>query len=135
MKEDLNQFISFMAASTFIVAFIVVMSCFSGCAAVIKGKRDRVPVPVGTKAVMTTGTYDDFDRDGFVEVPRGHGFLKGNSGIVLNDNQETVGLIEPRVNGFFFGNILFGGPVGIGLGVCVDGSTGGMYDLHYRPTL
>ena len=103
------------------------LGCASVASTLTNGhpNRDRVPVEPGSRAVMMTGTYDDIDRDGWLDLPRGAGPFVANNGIVLRGD-ETIAHIWPKPNLFLIGNIVYGGLPGL----FIDVLGGGAWNLH-----
>jgi hypothetical protein len=120
-----------------ILAVVGLSLWLMGCASVVSQvsdghpNRDRVPVPPGSRAVMMTGTYEDDDWDGWLELPRGAGVFKRNNGIIQANDGSVVGYIEGNINPWVFGNVIYGGP----LGAIGDAAIGGGWDLHPYPKL
>jgi hypothetical protein len=113
---------------------IICSFCLFGCASVVNWasdghpNRDRVPVEPGSRAVMITGTYADADWDGWLELPRGAGPFRRNSGVIMKDDKE-IGKIVNYPNGWLIGNWFYGGVPG----VIGDLAGGGAWDLQARP--
>jgi hypothetical protein len=109
----------------------------AGCASAVSQfsdghpNRDHVPVPPGSRAVMMTGSYADADMDGWLELPRGAGAFRHNNGIIQGRDGDVLGYIEASPNGWLFGNLIYGGPIG----VIADCIIGGAWDLQPYPKL
>jgi hypothetical protein len=92
----------------------------SGCASVVSTVSDGHPnrkeilVTPGATAVMHAGgSITDENHDGLVTVPRGAGAFRPNRGRLERDGYMTA-VIQGRVNWWILGNVLYGGPLGLG---------------------
>jgi hypothetical protein len=72
-----------------VITVLGVLFGLVGCASIISTasdshpNRDHVPVLPGSEAKMMTGTYTDVDLDGWLNLPRGAGAFKRNSGVIV----------------------------------------------------
>ena len=96
------------------------LSVFSGCASVVNAVRDghpnrkEMPVTPGSTAVMQAGgSIIDENHDGIVTVPRGAGAFRPNRGR-LEKGGYMIGLVKGRINWWILGNVVYGGPIGVG---------------------
>lgn len=115
-------------------AACVVAGALTGCASIFNGTTQAVVIhsePQEGAAITVTNRAGEMVHTGTTPVTltlrRGAGYFKGESytlrlkkaGFV--DKEMTI---TPTVSGWYFGNILLGGLVGM---VGVDPATGGMY--------
>jgi len=107
----------------------------SGCATIVHNGPRSVTVastPVGAHVSI-------YDRDNrmvetnttpfIAQLPSGAGYFKGQNYRLVFDlagYQQTVVLLDSKVSGWYFGNLLFGGVIGM---LIVDPLTGAMYNL------
>ena len=96
------------------------LALLSGCASVVNAVRDghpnrkQMPVTPGATAVMHTGgSIVDEDHNGIVTVPRGAGAFRPNRGRLEKDGY-MLAVIQGRINWWILGNIVYGGPIGVG---------------------
>src|SRR2546425_6620800 len=118
-----------------IVLLLVSSASLIGCASIMDGKPNKVAVksePPGAKVTV-------FDANGaqiieeqtptVLPLKRGDGWFKGaNYRLVIEKDgyQKTEVLIEPRLNGWYVGNLGFRGLIGF---LAVDPTTGAMWTL------
>jgi len=118
-----------------IVLLVVSSASLIGCASIVDGKPKKVAVksePPGAKITV-------FDANGaqiieehtpaVLPLKRGDGWFKGaNYRLIIEKDgyQKTEVLIEPKLNGWYAGNLGFGGLIGF---LAVDPTTGAMWTL------
>jgi hypothetical protein len=129
MKLTLPRSISFL--------LIASLAALCGCASIVDGGRTKAvnisSVPLGAQIVITN------DRTGVgifkgttpatVMLGRSDGFFKGASytvSVSMGGYATTSVHIQTKIDGWYFGNIVFGGLIGM---VIVDPATGAMYTL------
>ena len=110
----------------------------SGCASIVDGGRKSVKIdstPTGAKVTVfnANGTMvDSVTTPAKIKLERSQGYFKGQDYKLVF---EAPGFypgeahIEHKIDGWYFGNILFGGLVGF---LAVDPLTGAMYTLSPR---
>jgi hypothetical protein len=117
------------------LSFIMIISLFSSCASIVS--RSSWPLTVNT--TPSGAKIEIADRKGFVvysgntpavmSLKSGDGFFGKQSYRVklsLNGYDEKIIPVECTLNGWYIGNVFFGGLIGL---LVVDPSTGAMYRL------
>jgi hypothetical protein len=106
----------------------------SGCASIIDGRQQPITIqttPVKAAECTLTnsnGTWNVNSTPGQVVVNRAYGDLS----ITCNkDNYTGLTVAESRVKGWFWGNILFGGLIGMG----IDSFNGAGFDYPQNITV
>jgi hypothetical protein len=118
-----------------IAAAIGVCTALSGCATIVHGG----PRPVSVASTPPGATVSIYDRDNtlvetnttpFVaQLPTKYSYFKGQSYRLVFEmpaHERTEVKLEPSLSGWYFGNIVFGGLIGM---LVVDPITGSMYNL------
>ncbi len=118
----------------------VVVSCcglFSGgCASIVHSGNRTITIstdPAGAKATITKAGGDVVTVNKTpctVSLDPKRGYFKGQSFVLKLEleGHKTVELqLQPAVSGWFFGNILFGGVIGM---LAVDPVTGSMWNIE-----
>jgi len=124
--------------SKFILFFSLLPILFTGCASIVDGGPKLVQInsnPLGAKVTVFDKTGKEISvltTPASVALKRCHGFLSGEDYKLVFENAgyypyETH--IKSTVDGWYFGNIIFGGLIGI---VIVDPATGAMFTLSPR---
>ncbi|NNP76100.1 hypothetical protein A7P54_06645 [Acinetobacter sp. Ac_3412] len=122
------------------VIFGVVALSLSGCASIISGKTQ-------TMTFQSTPELSDItilNRDGkkihvgkapiTVSLNRGAGFFVPERYTVIFEKEgyeKKEVKVTPSMNGWYIGNILFGGIIGL---LIIDPATGAMYSLNTKDT-
>ncbi len=107
----------------------------SGCASIVDGGNK----PVTISSSVPAAKFEIKNRGGTVvhsgktpqtvSLSRGAGYFKKERySVVMNKEgyEESSGVLEPTLSGWYFGNILIGGLIGM---LIVDPATGAMYKL------
>ena len=121
----------------FIVGMLVGAGAFnSGCASIVHGGQRSISVatePQGAKATITKAgepeTISVHTTPFTVKLDPKRGYFKGQSyniALELPGYKSADVLLEPKISGWFFGNILLGGLIGM---LVVDPLTGSMWNL------
>lgn len=118
------------------VCALLVVALLSGCASIIEGKTQSITFT----SVPEAATFSVKNREGIVihsgttpntlELPRGAGYFKAEQyTVTLEKAGYASRMIEVSgsVNGWYIGNLLFGGLIGM---LIVDPLTGAMYTLE-----
>jgi hypothetical protein len=118
-----------------IAAAIGVCTALSGCATIVHGG----PRPVSVASTPPGATVSIYDRDNtlvetnttpFVaQLPTKYSYFKGQTYRLVFEmpaHERTEVKLEPSLSGWYFGNIVFGGLIGM---LVVDPITGSMYNL------
>ena len=118
-----------------IAAAIGVCTVLSGCATIVHGG----PRPVSVASTPPGATVSIYDRNNtlvetnttpFVaQLPTTYSYFKGQSYRLVFEmpaHERTEVKLEPSLSGWYFGNIVFGGLIGM---LVVDPITGSMYNL------
>jgi len=121
--------------SKILMLSVVSMVVFSGCASIICGARKDVRITSSPEAASVV-IYDrnemkvwEASTPTVASLKRGNGFFRGASYRVeiSADDFETQAIhIKPVLNGWYFGNLLLGGLIGM---VIVDPISGAMWTL------
>ena len=108
----------------------------SGCASIVDGGPKKIKLnstPPGAKVTVVDSNGQSVvtavTTPTVVRLERGNGYFKGQKYTVkfeLDGYYPSEMEILPRINGWYFGNILFGGVIGI---AGVDPATGAMWTL------
>lgn len=112
----------------------------TGCASIVS--KSTWPVsfksnPPGAEVVIKDNLGNEIDRGTTpttFALKSSDSFFSGATyyaDFKLNDYQDCKKGIHADVNGWFFGNIVFGGFIGMG----IDGATGAMYKLQPQCTV
>ncbi|MDP3069760.1 MAG: hypothetical protein Q8N18_05695 [Opitutaceae bacterium] len=122
------------------VLLAVVLPCaalFSGgCASIVHGGNRTITIstePAGAKATVTKAGGDVVTVNRTpctVSLDPKRGYFKGQAFVLKLElgGHKTVELqLQPAVSGWFFGNILFGGLIGM---IAVDPVTGSMWNIE-----
>ncbi|MBK0063566.1 MULTISPECIES: hypothetical protein [unclassified Acinetobacter] len=112
------------------------MSCFTGCASIISGSTQTMTI----KSVPDSAQIKIINKSGeavhqgetplTVTLKRGAGYFKPQSYTVTFNKagyQAKTVQIQATVNGWYFGNILLGGILGL---LVIDPAKGAMYRLN-----
>ncbi len=108
----------------FILLLLFSVFIFAGCASIISGTRQKVYInssPDGAQ-VFITNSYGVYVYSG--ATPLSWRLKRGNDYVVsiqMEGYEEQTVFIDRQFNGWFVGNILFGGPVGAVIDV-IDGA-------------
>lgn len=101
----------------------------SGCATIVSGTKDRVQLashPHGAYVEIRDEDDDELVWSGYlpasVELPRKRGYVLEAT---LEGYEPATAFIDTELNGWFVGNLFFGGIIG----AVVDLATGAMWDL------
>ena len=118
-----------------IAAAISVCTALSGCATIVHGG----PRPVSVASTPPGATVSIYDRNNtlvetnttpFVaQLPTKYSYFKGQSYRLVFEmpaHERSEVKLEPSLSGWYFGNIVFGGLIGM---LVVDPITGSMYNL------
>jgi len=112
--------------------------CLSGCGSLVSvvsnghPNRTDIVVPPGSTAItLADGRIVDGDEDGVVEISRGAGPFRSNSGRVENNKDETIGVIRSGVTPWVLGNLLPNNGVVLGFGTDFIG--GGAFAPKFIP--
>lgn len=118
-----------------VLAAIGVCTAVSGCATIVHGGPRPVSV-ASTPAGATVSIYDRNDKlvetntTPFVaQLPTKYGYFKGQKYRLVFElpaHAPAEVKLEPSLSGWYFGNIVFGGLIGM---LIVDPITGAMYNL------
>lgn len=116
-------------------AMIAAGSMTSGCATIVHGGPRSIPITSSPPGAMVS----IYDRDGnlftkqatpFTAVlPTKYGYFKGQTyrlAFDLNGYQPAESNLTSSVSGWYFGNLAFGGLIGM---LAVDPVTGAMYNF------
>jgi hypothetical protein len=119
-----------------LTALLISAGLLAGCSTIINGKTQ----PVAVNSVPEGASITVTERGGEVvhtgqtpvklELKRGYGYFKPQTYTIRFEKPGYAAkeiLLAGQVNGWYFGNILFGGVV-LGM-LIVDPNTGGMYTL------
>ena len=118
-----------------IAAVIGVSGVLSGCATIVHGGPRAVSVastPAGAKVTIydRNNTLVETNTTPFVaQLPTKYSYFKGQSYRLVFElpaHEPAEVKLEPSLSGWYFGNIVFGGLVGL---LIVDPITGAMYNL------
>jgi len=123
------KILMFLAVATFL---------FTGCSSIVDGGPKLVQInsnPLGAKVTIFDKTGKEIDSrttPTSVALKRSHGFFSGEDYKLVFDAPgyypyETH--IQSSVDGWYFGNVIFGGLIGI---LIVDPATGAMFTLSPR---
>jgi len=122
--------------------FATLISCFllvllvTGCASVVSGTRQRIAVnstPSGARLSVIDGdgaTVLKTNTPAVIHLKRGKGYFAGSYYKVqmeADGYQPSAANIYPSLNGWYVGNILLGGIIGL---FFVDPATGAMWSLE-----
>ena len=120
---------------TKLMSVVMVLTLFSGCASIVS--RSNWPLAVNTNP--SGAKVEITDRKGYtvysgtspmiVKLKSGAGFFSKQSYTVklsLEGYNEKIIPVQCDLNGWYFGNIIFGGFIGL---LIVDPATGAMYRL------
>ncbi|MBN1404452.1 MAG: hypothetical protein JW942_08320 [Opitutales bacterium] len=110
---------------------------FGGCASIVDGGRNETvlirSLPAGASIKIVNNRTGETVYSGTspakVDLARSSGFFKGVSYTIqfrLDGYDDKQVSLRSSVNGWYFGNIIFGGLIGM---VIVDPATGAMYSL------
>lgn len=105
------------------MGFLVVALLFCGCATIMNGDMVNVPVystPSGATVIVNGATYTS---PATIMVPRGKGDFKLH--IEKEGYQPIDIMLTQSLDGWLWGNLLFGGIIGI----AVDFISGDAYDI------
>jgi hypothetical protein len=118
-----------------VAAAIVACNLLGGCASIVHGG----PRPVSVASTPAGATVSIYDRDNtlvetnttpFVaQLPTKYGYFKGQKYRLVFElpaHAPAEVNLEPSLSGWYFGNIVFGGLIGM---LIVDPITGAMYNL------
>ncbi len=121
------------------VLALTLLTAMSGCASIVhNGNRD---VTVNSQPTAAKVSVYKLDKQGaptllmtqttpcVLSLKPGAGFFKGQTyrlTLELDGHKSTNVEITPKISGWYFGNILFGGLIGI---LIVDPATGAMWNL------
>lgn len=114
----------------------LVLAAASGCASIVS--KTNYPVVVTTNPPGASVTIENRDGEqvfkgsspAAVRLKSGGGFFKGATYTVRISKEgyaEKMVQVTSTVNGWYFGNLIFGGLVGM---LVVDPATGAMFKLH-----
>ena len=107
---------------------ILLAGLFSGCASIVSSlseshpNRKEISITPGATAITLAGIYPDNDKNGLVEIPRGAGVFRPNTGRVEKDDY-MIGHVAGRLNWWIAGNYFYGYIPGL----IVDFVSGGAY--------
>ncbi|MFM2289695.1 MAG: hypothetical protein RL684_2838 [Pseudomonadota bacterium] len=123
-------------SSTLLSLAVIPLACLlSGCATIIQGQTEAVnirSVPDGATLSVTNRagiTVQTGTTPAVVTLKRGAGYFRPESYTITLAKQgyaTRTMTVTGTVNGWYFGNIIFGGLIGM---VGVDPATGAMYSL------
>jgi hypothetical protein len=108
----------------------------SGCASIVHGGNRSITIntnPVGAKASITKvggGTVVVQNTPCTVSLDPKRGYFKGQAYVLkleLEGYKPTEIELRPALSGWYFGNILFGGLIGM---IAVDPVTGSMWNIE-----
>jgi hypothetical protein len=117
---------------------LVLLLCFvylTGCASIISGKTDMVKfnsIPVGTEFAIKDENgkaVHHGSTPATVNLERGNGYFDGQTYEVdfsASGYQNKPYKLDTTMNGWYFGNLIFGGVLGL---LVIDPATGAMWDL------
>lgn len=118
-----------------LLGLVVAASLFSGCATIVSHNRWPVAIsssPVGAAITITnrmgSPVYTGVTPAAVV-LKSGSSFFKREMykiNFTLPGYSPTTTMLEADVNGWYFGNLLFGGAIGM---LIVDPATGSMYRI------
>ncbi|MFN6115238.1 MAG: hypothetical protein ACK46G_10705 [Flavobacteriales bacterium] len=124
----------FRRYSTHLLAIALLLP---SCATIVSSTRYTVPI----RTEPSGATYRITDRKGkvvkegitpaLVELKAANGYFKRGIyrvDLVLEGRKPASAVLHARVNGWYWGNVLFGGAAFIGM-LIVDPATGAMYRL------
>jgi hypothetical protein len=122
------------------MALPAALSLMTGCASIVSGGLQAVPInstPTGARLEITDGTTGacllNTQTPSTAMLKRDSGFFK-KAHYRIRISKEgcipQVREISAGVNGWYFGNILFGGIIGL---LIVDPATGAMWKLDETP--
>jgi len=140
-ERDVGQFFRMQIQPTTLRAFcavslVSVAVLLNGCASIVHGGSRTITVstqPSGAKATITKYGTGDAVHSGLTPLtvslsPR-RGYFKGQSYSVrleLAGYKTDEVLIRSELSGWYWGNIIFGGLIGM---IAVDPATGAMWNL------
>lgn len=120
-----------------VIVFGLVALIFSGCASIVNNAPENFSItsdPNNAKVVVTdirTGMVIIENRTPLnISLERKAGYFKGRSYrvVISKDGFKDISFsIKPTISGWYFGNLLFGGVIGM---LIVDPLTGGMWNLE-----
>lgn len=120
-----------------VITVVALAGSLAGCASIVSGGPAKVSVnsqPSGAKVTVlnkrTGETVDVRTTPTVLELKRGAGYFKGASYRLLIEKEgyrRAEIEVNNTINGWYFGNILIGGLIGM---VVVDPLTGSMYTLE-----
>lgn len=118
------------------ITFIAIVLVFTGCASIVSSSTWPLSVksePVGAKVQITNRhgiSVFSGQTPATVLLKSGAGFFANESYLVkltLDGYAEKTIPVNCRLNGWYFGNIIFGGVIGL---LIVDPATGAMFRLE-----
>lgn len=106
----------------------------TGCASVVSGTKQKVTInstPPGAKVTVTDwkGTITETNTPALLRLKRGKGYFTGafyKVRVEADGYKPSEMWLNPKLNGWYAGNVLLGGVIGL---VLVDPATGAMYSL------
>lgn len=134
MSRKTNEAL-FMKKITNVLLLIVIISVFSSCASIVS----RTSWPLNVNTTPSGAKVEITDRKGavvfsglspaFMKLRSGDGFFVKQSYTVkltMDGYAEKIIPVDCTLNGWYIGNVFFGGLIGI---LIVDPATGAMYRL------
>jgi len=128
MKFTLRLVVSSLTA-------VAVLAAFSGCASIVNGG----PAKISMKSVPSGARVTVYDHNGVsvtnaitpvvLRLDRGRGYFKSahyRIEVAMDGYRTTQVELTSTMNGWYWGNLLFGGLIGM---IVVDPLTGSMYTL------
>ena len=117
------------------LALLLVLLC-TGCASIVSGTRQKVTVnstPSGARVSVIDSdgaTVLQTNTPAVIKLNRGNGYFAGSYykvQVEADGYQPSAANIHPSLNGWYVGNILIGGVIGL---LIIDPATGGMWALE-----
>ncbi|CAA9889623.1 conserved exported hypothetical protein [Candidatus Methylobacter favarea] len=118
-----------------IIALVVGTTVMSGCASIVSQSNWPVAIKSTPEASAFTITNQKGEKihtgttPATVNLPSGAGFFDGETytlHFTKDGFQEKTATLDTRLNGWYFGNLIFGGIIGI---LIIDPATGAMFKL------
>lgn len=106
------------------------MGCASVRNAIVDGHPNRktISAPLPTQVNTAADGYASHPATRFA-ISRGNGVFRGNHGWISNSGGNVIATIDPKLNPWILGNIIYGGIPGF----LIDGFTGAMWDPKVIP--
>jgi len=112
------------------ILLIIFVVSLSACSTIIKGDTQMVSVETPNcskaKCILENdeGYYNIAETPGSIMVERSNSRLMIDCRQKDNENVRQTAYVESGIEGMFFGNIIYGGPIGVG----IDAASGSAYD-------